>query len=441
MTAIGADSVTTDRELLERFLQRREEAAFAALIERHGPMVFGVCRRVLRDEHEAEDAFQATFLVLARRAASIRRRDAVSHWLYGVAYRVASKLKARTFARREKEKVLAQLPSALPNSDPIPLVIWRELRVVLDEELSQLPDKYRAPIVLCYLQGKTNEGAAKELGWSAGSMSKRLAAGKEMLRERLEKRGMALTTGFLFGAISPGVASAAVSPAVATATVKAVLFGVAGKAAAAGLISANAALLTEGVLKAMFMNKLKTTVLVLFGVGALSSGSGIVAYNTLGLGGQENQQEAPQKPEPKAAGPSTEKRLAELRKAKREAVAEEWEARWQEFIAGRGTIEIALDCARRLLNSERELAATKPDQIAVLERHVKKMKEMDEIAVARVEAGRIHTMEGKQIEYHRLEAEIWLEEAKSEAVVRPMSTPPAARASETNPRRGSGSRG
>src|SRR6516164_94852 len=151
----------TDTELLQRFTGRHEEAAFAALVERHGPMVLGVCRRVLQDAHDAEDAFQATFLVLVRKAASVRPREKVGNWLYGVAYRTAREARALAARRRGRERQVTDMPEPeAPAEDG-----WAELRPLLDQELSRLPDKYRTPIVLCELEGKTHKEAARQLGW------------------------------------------------------------------------------------------------------------------------------------------------------------------------------------------------------------------------------------------------------------------------------------
>jgi RNA polymerase sigma factor (sigma-70 family) len=176
-----------DAELLRRFAHARDDAAFAALVRRHGPMVFGVCRRVLRDSHEAEEAFQVTFLVLVRKAGGLRQPGRLASWLYGVANRVARKSRV-TAARRGKHERAAAEPSAgVP-----PAEVDSDLRAVLDEEMVALPEKYRAPLVLCYLEGLTNEAAAERLGWPAGSMSYRLARGRELLRKRLVRRGVCL---------------------------------------------------------------------------------------------------------------------------------------------------------------------------------------------------------------------------------------------------------
>src|SRR5262249_14554630 len=147
----------TDGQLLERFLSRHEEAAFAALVRRHGPMVLGVCRRVLHHWHAAEDAFQATFLVLFRRARFLDLRGSIANWLYTAAYHVALKARADAAHRRLRERQVAEMPQA----EAQPEEVWRDLQPVLDEELNSLPEKYRAPIVLCYVEGKTNAKAAR----------------------------------------------------------------------------------------------------------------------------------------------------------------------------------------------------------------------------------------------------------------------------------------
>ncbi len=178
----------TDAQLLEQFVGRRDEHAFAALMVRHGPMVLCLCRQMLRDNQEAEDAFQASFLVLARNASSIRKRPSLSSWLYGVAYRVAARLRGVAARRRTREAAgvdLSELPSseAPPNPD---------LQPVLHEEIRRLPVKYRDPVVLCYLESKTNEEAASQLSWPVGTVKARLSRARDMLRMRLARRGMGI---------------------------------------------------------------------------------------------------------------------------------------------------------------------------------------------------------------------------------------------------------
>jgi len=177
----------TDAELIDHFVSRRDHNAFAILVRRHGPMVFGVCRRVLRDPHDAEEAFQVTFLVLVRKAGSLRQPERLANWLYGVASRVAHKTK-RTTARRDAHERSAAVSNVVA---PVTVGPDRaEVRAVIDEEMVALPEKYRAPLVLCYLEGLTNEDAARKLGWPTGSMSYRLARGRELLRRRLARRGL-----------------------------------------------------------------------------------------------------------------------------------------------------------------------------------------------------------------------------------------------------------
>src|SRR6516162_4079840 len=161
----------TDRELLERFATRRDEEAFAQLVRRHGPLVLGVCRQVLRQEQDAEDAFQATFLVLSRKAGSIRSAEALPNWLYGVASRLARRMRGAVARRQAREVALVEPPT----SEPGPGGELGDLGPVLHEEIGRLPDKYRLPFVLCYLDGKTNEQAARQLGCPAGTVFSRLA--------------------------------------------------------------------------------------------------------------------------------------------------------------------------------------------------------------------------------------------------------------------------
>ena len=208
----------TDRGLLEQFARAQDAAAFEALVQRHGSMVLGVCRRILAHEHDAEDAFQATFLILMRRAGDIENPELLSSWLYGVAYRTAIKARARAARRREHERQAA--PAMLSTEDPSADLAWRELRTVLDEELNHLPEKYRLPLILCYLEGLTNEEAARRLGWPPGSMSYRLARGRELLRQRMQARRRPAPAGFFAIMLALGPETGALPPALVDTTVQ-----------------------------------------------------------------------------------------------------------------------------------------------------------------------------------------------------------------------------
>jgi RNA polymerase sigma factor (sigma-70 family) len=259
----------TDAELLGRFAAGRDEAAFAALVERHGPMVLGVCRRVLAAEQDAEDAFQAAFLVLARKAVSIQRRESVSRWLYEVAYRTALRARLSAARRRDRER----RAETMCTPDPTAEAAWREIRPVLDEELHRLPEKYRDALVLCYLEGKSNRDAARVLGWPAGTMSRRLVRARELLRDRLAGRGVALSVGLLGAAVAQN-ASAAVPKALFVPTVRAAGRFAMGQAAAG--VSANATALAGGVLRTMTITRCRSLAVVILAVGLAGGGAGVL---------------------------------------------------------------------------------------------------------------------------------------------------------------------
>jgi RNA polymerase sigma factor (sigma-70 family) len=273
LTPPGAAGAS-DGDLLTRYVRQRDEAAFEALVRRHGPVVLGVCRRVLGHEQDAEDAFQATFLVLAKKAPTLRSPGTVGNWLYGVACRAARQ--ARRAAARRRTKEARAVPRAEAAHEP-----WTDLRDVLDRELERLPAKYRAAVVLCDLHGATGQEAARQLGVPAGTVASRLARGRALLAKRLTRHGLAVAGGALGGMLSQN-ASAAVPAALVSSTVKAAGLFAAGQAVTAGVTSARVAALAEGVLKAMFLGKLKMAAAVVLAVCVLGVwvGAGV-------LGGQE----------------------------------------------------------------------------------------------------------------------------------------------------------
>ena len=250
---LSANDALSDAQLLESFLTDHDDAAFEALLRRHGPMVLGVCRRILRDPHDAEDAFQATFLVLVRKAGSLRSRALLAQWLYGVAYRTAMKARAMNAKRRSKEKAARGVaPSECPQEGA-----WEELLEHLDTELHRLPDKYRVAVVLCELQGKSRKEAARLLGLAEGTLSWRLAQARKLLAAKLARHADLFSAGALAAVLSQGLASACVPRALLAATTTAARQAAAGQVLAAGVVSAQVVTLTEGVLKAMFLSKLK----------------------------------------------------------------------------------------------------------------------------------------------------------------------------------------
>ena len=265
----------TDEHLLACFVEQQDEAAFAALVQRHSSMVWGVCRRVLHSHHDAEDAFQATFLVLVRKAKSIVPRRLVANWLYGVACTTAHRTRVATARRRARER---QVP-VMPEGEAVQPDDCDDLRSLLDKEVSRLPEKYRLPIVLCHLQGKPIKEATQELGWPQGTLAGRLARARKMLAKRSDRRGVALSSGSLAVVLSEQAASAYVSPSLAGGTVKAAVAIAAGKTAATAAISANVAAVVDGVLTSMLWTKMKTASAVLFVVlGLAACGGGLLEY-------------------------------------------------------------------------------------------------------------------------------------------------------------------
>jgi RNA polymerase sigma factor (sigma-70 family) len=373
-TAYAAGSVAglTDAQLLDRFMHRRDDgASFEALLARHGPMVLGVCRALLHDEHAADDAFQATFLVLVRRAGSVRVGDSLGRWLYGVAHKVAVQSRRTTAIRNTREcSVAATDPIAEPTLD----LEAADLRAAIHEELARLPESSRAAIVLCHLEGLSHEEAAQRLGWPVGTVRSRLARGRDRLRDRLARRGLApasASAGPMLGlSMSPMVPERLIA-----ATGRAADKLIAGEALSAGIVPASVLTLTSGVLQTMFLTKLKIAALVIASTGALSL-SGAFAYQAsdkgkgAGAASASAVEQPAEKPGPRTAS---------------EILAEEWQramdrVSWAEKMQTKGYVSKAavldaIDQAKaindqvgqRLDKLRREVeapAAAKPNQPA-----------------------------------------------------------------------------
>jgi RNA polymerase sigma factor (sigma-70 family) len=280
----------SDGRLLERFSAHREEAAFEALVRRHGPMVWGVCRRILRDYHDAQDAFQATFLVLARKGHSIAHPELVANWLYGVACQTARKARSTRAKRRMREGQVTDVADPeMPSHDH-----RDELTERLDREFSCLPDRYRIPIVLCELEGKSHREAAEQLGWPVGTVSGRLSRARAVLAKRLSRQGVSLSAGALAVLVAHESASAGMPAKLIDSTVEAASLMAAGRALTAGVVPADVAVLVEGVLKTMVFSRVKLLAAALL-AGLVLAGGGIgLAYRVRAADGssRENASEA-----------------------------------------------------------------------------------------------------------------------------------------------------
>lgn len=251
----AGSSPASDSQLLRLYAESGDGSAFATLVQRHGPLVFGVCNRVLGNSHDAEDAFQAVFVVLARKAGAGSWDQSVGPWLHEVAHRIALKARARGFRREQHERRAANMRPTRTTAEPT----WREVRGVLDDELGRLPAKYKAPLLLCYLEGKSNEEAAGQLGWPAGTVKSRLSRGRDLLRSRLTRRGLTLSAELLVLLLAQN-ASAAVPEPLIDGIVKAALQIAAGQAYDG--LTGLAAALVQGEIRVMWLAKLRTIAVV-----------------------------------------------------------------------------------------------------------------------------------------------------------------------------------
>ncbi len=289
------DEGRTDGELLRDFLRKKTEAEFAAIVRRHGPMIAGVCRRILGNAADADDAFQATFLVLATKASSLAHRTTLGDWLHGVARRTALHARRSAARRREMEK-----RSVRPSGSADEAVA--DMLPILDEELARLPEKYRLPIVLCDLEGQSRTTAARQLGWPPGTVAGRLARGRQLLANRLTKRGVAFSASVVTTALASNAASASVPAASSQLAAKAAALAATGQLAGSNVVSAKILGLTQGVLKTMLFSKLKTATAMLFISFSLVSGV-VLAVQSAGEAPSEQAGKEPMKQgdAPKAA--------------------------------------------------------------------------------------------------------------------------------------------
>jgi RNA polymerase sigma factor (sigma-70 family) len=387
----------SDADLLDRFARLRDEPSFAALVRRHGPMVHNVCRRVLGDAHAAEDAAQAAFLVLARKAGSLRRPEALAGWLHGVACRVA--LKAHG-SRRHHQDLAAAAELADPRPDPLAEVSARDVLAVLEQEVQRLPQPARLAVVLCCLEGLSLEEAAARLGCTPGAVKGRLERGRQRLHERLHQRGLSLSAAL--GVAEVARLTGGISETVLSSTVDAATRFAAGSLAGAS----PAASLAEGVLRAMFLSRLKIAGVFLLSVALAGTAVGVLTL----------QAKAPQPAAVKVPktgkdplDPATRAKIRKLQIEHRDVLKKAVETRQQEYLAGRGTLDILLKMARRLLGAELDLATTAQQRLTAHTAYLELMKEVDKFTEARYDAGRATEADYLQARAARLEAEIgWL---------------------------------
>jgi RNA polymerase sigma factor (sigma-70 family) len=411
-TLFGAGAVGSlpDGQLLDRFASRRDdegaEAAFTALVERHGPMVLRVCRGVLGDVHEAQDAFQAVFLVLARKAGSIRERDTVGPWLHGVATRVSAKAKARAARRRAHDRKAAERAGPHSAQDAELSWMWAELH----EEVDRLPETYRAPVVLCYLEGLTNEEAAGRLRWPVGTVKVRLSRARDRLRRRLSRRGLAPAVGLLGAATASD--AAALPPTLVDLTVRAAM----GRAAN-GAVAATALSLAEEALRTMMLAKLKLGALGMLSIAAVTIGAG-------GLLDQDGAKPGPKaspargkardaaagpvdqaKPGPKAS-PATgkvapaEDDIATMRRRLVETARQRLETQKAFYEEGRITIDRYIDAIEKLLDAERLVATTDAARRAALERYVTRVEDVLHREQTELGIGRGTKADVAEVQFH-----------------------------------------
>ncbi len=416
----------SDAELLGRFATQRDEAAFETLLRRHGPLVWSICRRVLAEEHAAEDAFQATFLVLVRKARSVSKQASIRSWLYAVALRVALRARQQEQLRRRREQ---ETPIRSPDE-----ATWHDVRPILDEEIQRLPEKYRLPIILCYLEGQTNDEAARLLNCPRGTIATRLARARERLRCQLARRGVTLSAGSLAAMLTDNATSAAVPPLLLAQTAKAVLMGAA---------SVSITVLTEVVLHAMFLSKIKMASMFVLMVTALG-GVGIGTYylraqvppnrvtppepweQPEGYDKLRKEMEKPlKKPDVVAPDKKETDKPAEhfqkLLEARREMAEQVFYVRYGLYVAGANepgtgnpvTLHFVIDASKNLLKAELGLSKKKAQRLEAHEKFLKFMKEIAKITEAQYKVGRVGKAAFASALYEQLDAEIELEREKA----------------------------
>jgi RNA polymerase sigma factor (sigma-70 family) len=402
----------TDRQLLERFVDRTDSSsqdAFTILVERHGPMVWGVCRRLLTDRDAAADAFQATFLVLVRRAGAVRVDESLGPWLYGVSRRVAARARATSLRQRARETGGVETVAG-----PAPDLARTERLALLDEEIGRLPEHQRAAVVLCDLESLPHDEAARRLGCPVGTVESRLSRGRQRLRDRLLRRGLAPAA----AAIWPEMvrdASAAMPPALIAYTVRSIT-----SSPAAGAVPVAITALAQGVIQMMWLAKLKPLVAVAAALTLTSAGVAVVGRQQpapVRAGAREQAKPAPL-PAAGAGGALAAPDLVANRDLARQQLAlidDALEMLHRFALNARielGSPSIAI-WERRKLDTLRKAGAGKAEIIAALEATIKSLNEYEAVAKARKESARGTQLDVFEFQFRRMEAETWLNEEKA----------------------------
>ena len=405
---LGTVSGLSDAQLLEHFTARTDpsaELAFSVLVERHGPMVLRVCRSVLRDVDDAHDSFQATFLVLARQARAIRRKESVASWLHGVALRVSSRARSTAARQRRLERRAAERIGTITEDQPP-----RDWEAVLQEEIDRLPEPFRAPIVLCDLEGLTHEQAAGKLGCPVGTVKSRQARGRARLRSRLDRRGLA-----------PMIATTpALSPALMDLTVRAAVRNAAGKAVATETVSATVAALIEGTLTTMIETKLKIAALFVLSASVVAAGAGILAGQPVtsdplkATAPSQDVGKAPNALDP--AEPPRLTRLASEQAARErllQAARQRLEAQTAFYEENRITVDRYLDASEQVRHAESGLSETREGRMAAAQANLDRIKAIETRERKQLEEGRGTVADVAEVTQRRLQAEIDVLDAKN----------------------------
>jgi RNA polymerase sigma factor (sigma-70 family) len=415
--ADGTCTGVKDEQLLARFLAGRDESgeqAFQVLVTRHGPMVVSVCRKILDDPADVHDAFQAVFMVLANRAGSIRNRESIGSWLYGVAIRVASRVRATRIRRAIRDRRVNQVAESLAAADSDARdessAERNDSALVVHQELNRLPDKYRAPIVLCYLEGLTHDEAAAQLSWPVGTVRSRLSRGRDRLRDRLSRRGVTGPAVLAPLAGDPIATTVSSEVAASVARVASLVWQSRTATALAGVSSSIR--LADGVLRAMMFKKLIVAVCVLVSLGSIGAGGGIFLVRRTHAQDPEAPETRSTRSTPPAVAKAPEvdpliKRLIEAARARLDAQRAYYEE-------GRITIDRYVDAASSLQVAELLAATTDAERLAIKNRHLELLKAIENREKTELAAGRGTIADVSEATLRVVQAEVDLKQSERE---------------------------